>query len=241
MLRDVAPDGVVGHVEHLPQQTSRLRPQPVHPALGTVREGHHSDAVVRSQEDLGIEAGEDPVVLEREVAPDLGAEESEAEAGDARIGSEVRCEHRREGLRLEHGAVLVPATAEEGGDVPSHVSRRRVDAPATSRDEVVLDDGFRSAGAELVAGGEPRPDPLGTDEIRVLHAEGFEDVRAEVRVERHPGDVLDDLTERREPVVGVAERGPRIGVVAEGTPVELGERRHPPTELHRLTEIPHPQ
>jgi hypothetical protein len=120
-LRHVAPDRVVGHVEHLPQQTSRLRPQPMHPPLSTVREGNHADPVKWGQEDLRVEAGEDPVVLEREVAANLGAEESEAETRDARIGLKLGCQHLRERLRLKHGAVLVPAAAEEGGDVSSHV------------------------------------------------------------------------------------------------------------------------
>jgi len=68
------------------------------------------------------------------------------------------------------------------------------------------------------------PDPL-ADDVCVFHAEGTEDVLAEVAVEGFPTDVLDDLAEGGEPMVGVGKAGARFDLDAQPTPVVLGEGR----------------
>jgi hypothetical protein len=59
----------------------------------------------------------------------------------------------------------------------------------------------------------------------VVHAERAEHALTEVAAEREPADVLDDLTERGEPVVGVGPLAARLDIDVQAAPVVLGERR----------------
>jgi hypothetical protein len=86
-------------------------------------------------------------------------------------------------------------------------------------------DRLGSIGAQLVSHGEACLDPLGSDEIAVIHAERVEDVFAEITVERFSAHVRDELPERGEAMVGVGESRARLGVNVEATPVVVGEGR----------------
>jgi hypothetical protein len=86
-----------------------------------------------------------------------------------------------------------------------------------------------------------RLDPLGSDKIGVGHAEGLEDVLAHVAVQGLPAHVLDDLTERGKPVVGVHEPGARLCVDAEAALVVLVQGRHRPSEFYGLDQVSQPE
>ena len=66
----------------------------------------------------------------------------------------------------------------------------------------------------------------------MFHAERAEHVLAQVAVERGSGDVLDDLAERGEPVIGVRPLGAWLGVDAQAVAVVLGQRGHRPARGH---------
>jgi hypothetical protein len=137
----------------------------------------------------------------------------------------VGLEHPGERLGPEHGAVLVGAAAQKRRDVAGHVARGGIDRAGAGYGHLPVDDRLETAGAQRVSGGKAGPHPLGSDEVGALHAEGAEHVLTEVAVERKPADVLDDLAERGEPVIGVGPLGSRLDVDAQAPSVVLGERR----------------
>jgi hypothetical protein len=63
---------------------------------------------------------------------------------------------------------------------------------------------------------------LGPDQVGALHAEQSEDGLAEVAVERHPADGLDDLAQRGETVIGVGPPGARLEIDAQAASVDPG-------------------
>ena len=110
--------------------------------------------------------------------------------------------HARKRRRLEHRAVRVGATADQSGDVASHVSRARVDGGRSRRHAhaLAIDDRSGAMRAQGVSRREARLDPFGSDQVGVSHTEGLEDVLAQVTVKRRPAHILDDLAECREPM-----------------------------------------
>ena len=65
---------------------------------------------------------------------------------------------------------------------------------------------------------------------------GSKTCSAKVAVEGFPAHVLDDLTERRERMVGVDVPGARLGRETQGAAVVLGKGRHRLSHLHHLAE-----
>jgi hypothetical protein len=59
----------------------------------------------------------------------------------------------------------------------------------------------------------------------VRHAEGLEHALAQVAVEGQPADVLDDLAQGGEPVIGVGPLGSWFDVDVQSPSVVRGERR----------------
>ena len=164
-------------------------------------------------------------MLDRQMPTEDEPEERESDPRHARIGLVVRLEHAGKRRRLEHGSVLVGAAAEERRDVARHVPRGRVDRRGARGHPLTVDHGPRAVGPQRVARRQSGPDQLGPEEVGVGHAEGLEDVLAKVAGEGLPADVLDDLAERGEPVVGVDEPCARFGRQAETAAVVLGKRR----------------
>jgi hypothetical protein len=241
VLRNIGADRLARHAEEPLEHAGDLRCQPVHPAPGAVGERHHTHSVARHKEDLRVEPGKNPVVLDRGMAVEVDPEEAQPEAWYPWIGLVVGLEHGGQRRRFQYRAVLASAAAEQRPQVAGHVSRSGVGGAASDRDHLVVGDHRGPAGAQPVSRGEARRDPLGSDEVGVGHAEGLEDVLAKIASQGHPAHVLDDLTERGEPVVGVGEPGARLGVDAEAAPVVLGERGHRPAQLHGLAQISEPQ
>ena len=214
------------------EQSHEFRRQPERRSTRPVGEGDDTDPVVGGHEELRVESRQYPVVPHDAMPAGAVAEEPEAHARQARIRLIVGFEHRCEGLGSEHRAVFVGTIAEQRREVPGHVACGRVDVPGSPRHPIAVGDGFRTAPAEVVPRREARTDPVGSDEVGIGHAQGFEDVFSDVLVERLPAHVRDDLAERGEPVVGVHEGGARFDVDAEAGPVALGERRDRFAELH---------
>src|SRR5579859_6427127 len=106
--------------------------------------------------------------------------ESETHARQAWIGLVVGREHGRERLWLKHSTVLVRPAAEQGRDVACHVASRGVDTTAAAADPVAIGNGPCTAGAEGVPCRKMSLHPLGSDEVGVGHAQGLEDMLAEV-------------------------------------------------------------
>jgi hypothetical protein len=102
VLRNIGADHRVGNAEQPRQQARDLGRQPVHSAPGPVGEGHHTDSVVGGREDLRVEAGQYPVVLDRKMATEVGPEEPQSEARYPGIRLVLRLEHHRHRRRLEH-------------------------------------------------------------------------------------------------------------------------------------------
>ena len=112
--------------------------------------------------------------------------------------------------------MLVAATIEERGKVAGHVPGCRVGGGASRGDHLVVGVWLWDAGTKVVAGGQPGAGRLGSDQVSVGHAEGCEDVLAQVAVEGLAGHVLDELAQRGEPVVGVPGAGARLGPDGQG-------------------------
>jgi hypothetical protein len=119
--------------------------------------------------------------------------------------------------------VLVGATAQQGRGVAGHVAGGGVDRAATGRHDLSVGDRLEPAGAQHVAGGQAGLHPTGPDEVGVLHAERSEHALAEVAAERDAADILDDLAERGEAMVGIGPLGARLGVDVQAAPVVPGE------------------
>ncbi len=71
-------------------------------------------ALIRGEQQGGVEAGPDPVVTDRLVLAGVAAEKPQAHARYPGIGLIVRPEHGGEGLGLDHPAVLACAAAQQG-------------------------------------------------------------------------------------------------------------------------------
>lgn len=132
-------------------------------------------------------------------------------------------EHAGKRRGFEHGAVLVGATTQEGREIPRHVFGRGVDTAGSCRHDFTVSDGLGAGRAQLAPRREPRLDHLGSCEGGVGHTEGFEDVTAEVAVQGRRTHVLDNLAQRRGPVVCVPEHGARLRVEPQPTSVVVGE------------------
>ena len=70
------------------------------------------------------------------------------------------------------------------------------------------------------------PDPLGPDQVGVLHPQRRTDVLAQIVIEGLAGHVRDELAEGGEPVVAVHPLGSRLDLHRQAPPVVVGERRH---------------
>ena len=154
--------------------------------------------------------------------------------GTPRIRPVLRLEHHGDRGGLEHRAVPVGAAAEQRGHVAAQVRHGRVGPAAGRGHQLVVAHRPRSPGTQRVPGREPLPDPRRPDEVGVRHAERFEDVPAQVPVQRRTAHVLDELAERGEVVVGVDEPGTRFGRQpqrAAAVPRERGYRLPDPDGL----------
>jgi hypothetical protein len=120
--------------------------------------------------------------------------------------------------------VLVGAAAQKRRDVAGHVAGGGVDRAAAGWHYLAVGDRLEPARAQRVPGGQAGPHPLGPDEVGVLHAERAEHPLAQVAAERKPADVLDDLAQCGETVIGVGPPGTRLDIDAQAAPVVLGER-----------------
>jgi hypothetical protein len=129
---------------------------------------------------------------------------------------------------------LVPA--QEGRDVAGHVCWGGGGGGSAHRHHLIVADRLRATGAQVVARREAGLRPFGSDQAGVGHAEGLEDVLAQVAVQALSAHVLDQLAERGEAVVGVPEAGARLGLDAQTPPVVRGEGRHGAARFHGLAE-----
>ena len=137
----------------------------------------------------------------------------------------MRLEHGRQGLGLQHQVLLACVHLLKCGDVAGDVRCSGVDAAAARGRDLAVGDRLQAAGAKHVPGGQAGADALGADEVGVLHPQRFEDALAQVMLERLAADVLDDLSERGEPVVAVDPLGSRLNLDRQAPAVVLGERR----------------
>lgn len=169
------------------------------------------------------------------MSADLIAEEAQPHARYPGVGLVVRLEHPGQRLGSEHGSVLVGAAAQKRGDVASHVAGGGVDRAGADGRDLTVGDRRESAGAQRVSRSQVRPQPLGSDEVRAFHAEGAEHPLAKVAVEQKPTDVLDDLAQRGEPVIGVDPLGARLDVDTQPPSVVLGKH-----SAGRPTRAPQP-
>ncbi len=167
-------------------------------------------ALARGEQQGGVEAGQDPVVTDGLVLAGVAAEEPQAHARYPGIGLVVRLEHGGERVGLQHLAVFACAAAQQGRGVAGHVAGGGVDRGGAGWHGLAVGDRLEAAGAQLVPGGKAGPHPFGPEQIGVLHAERAEHVLAQVAAEWDSGDVLDDLAERGEPVIGVGPLGARL-------------------------------
>ena len=67
-----------------------------------VGEGHHGDSVIGGSEDLGVEAGNEPSVLDREMPTQVEPGERQPDTRHSRILLGLGRVHRGKGLGLEH-------------------------------------------------------------------------------------------------------------------------------------------
>jgi hypothetical protein len=98
----------------------------------------------------------------------------------------VRFEHPAQRGRSEHRAVRVGAAAKQRRGVAGHVAGGGTDPGGAGGHGLAVLDRLEPAGAQLVAGREPGPHPLGPDEVGVVHAQLAEQALAEVAVEGDP-------------------------------------------------------
>ena len=120
----VAADPFVGD-EEPPQQPPGLGRQPVRPPLAPLAKA--STDPVGGEEELGVEAGEDAVMLDRQVAAEVGPEEPQPEPRDPRVGPVVGLEHGGQGRGLSTAPcrlVPPPSRAATYWPCPSATSRR---------------------------------------------------------------------------------------------------------------------
>jgi hypothetical protein len=236
VLRHVGTNRLVRRADQVVEQSARLdrQPEPAHPR--PVGERHDGETVVGGQEDLRGEGRHHALVLEHSMSPCVATEERQALARDPGVRLVLGLEHRGQRRGLEHGAVLIAATTEERREVAGHVPGRRVGAAPGRRHHLVVGVRLGATGAQVVAGGQPRPGRLRWHEVGVDHAEGGEDVLAQVAVERLPDHVRDELAQRGEPVIGVPPPRPRLGDDAQAGPVVPGRRRQRSSDSHGLAE-----
>jgi hypothetical protein len=189
-----------------------------------VGERDHAGALAGGEHQGGVEAGPDSVMADDRVRAGLPAEEPQAHARYPRIGLVGRLEHAGQRRRPEHPAVLVGAAAQQGRGVAGHVAGGGVDRAAAGRHDLAVGDRPEPAGAQQVAGGQAGAHQPGPGEVGVVHAERPEHALAEVAAERDTADILDDLAERGEAVVGVGPLSARLDIDVQAAPVVSGER-----------------
>jgi hypothetical protein len=106
--------------------------------------------------------------------------------------------------------VLAAAAVQQGGHIAGQVGGGRVDAAAAGGHDLAIGDRLEATGTQHIPGGQVGPDPLGADQVGVVHPQGVEDALAQVLIERLAADVLDQLAQGGEPVVGVPPPGARL-------------------------------
>jgi hypothetical protein len=235
-MRDIGPDHRVRDAEDAPEDPADLGAEPCHRASCPVGERHHADAVVRCERHLRAEAGHQPVVPRDEMPAEVVAEERQPDPGQARILLVVRREHAGKSLWLEYLAVLARAAGHQRRHVAGHIPGCRVDRSGADGHQIAVADRARTGRPQRVPGRHPGSDLVGPGEIGVGHAERPEDSVAEISAERLPGEILDDLAERREPVVAIGVPGARLRDQAQPAPVEVGEHRHALAVRHGLAQ-----
>ena len=157
---------------------------------------------------------------------------------DAGIGPEVGLDHLGQRCGTQDRSGPVGATARQRGGEARDVAGGGVEPPGRRSGPVPVGDHLCAAPAQGVAGGQACADRRGTDEAGVAHPEGPEDALVEPPVEGCPGDVLDDLAECGEPVVGVREHGAGLRDHPQTTAVVLGRRRQRVSERHAEVQRP---
>ena len=153
----------------------------------------------------GVEARKDPVVPDHAMPAGLAAGEAEPPTRHAGIRLVVGLEHRRQRRRLEDRSVPVGTTAHQRRREASDVAGGGVD-PAGSAGRSSLDRGPPSRRAARGCSRSPgvtRPDRTGRGRCPSCRAARRSARGSSAR--GRPAHVLDDLTERGEPVVGVRE------------------------------------
>jgi hypothetical protein len=236
VVGNIGPERVVRDAEEAAHRAGDFSPQPRLGAPGSIGEGDDTNAVVGSHRQLGTEPGHQPVVLDDEMPSHLATEERQPDARQARIGLVVGGEHAGKRFGFEDRAVPVRATTQEGRDVAGHVCCGRGDRSGSDRHNSTVADRVGAIGTPGVPRRQARPDPLRSQQVGVGHAERLEEVLAEIAVQRLPADVLHDLAEGGEPVVAIGVPGAWLRHQMQTAPVELGERRQPPAEPHRLPQ-----
>src|SRR5215212_5546902 len=93
--------GRVKCADQVAEQPLHLTRQPGGSVPGPVGEGHHADAVVGREEDLGVEPGDHALVLHGGMSAQIDPPEREAHTRYPRVGLVVRLEHGGEGLGFE--------------------------------------------------------------------------------------------------------------------------------------------
>src|SRR5215211_3549194 len=93
VLRAVRADAVTWGADQVAEQPLHLTRQPGGSVPGPVGEGHHADAVVGREEDLGVEPGDHALVLHGGMPAEIDPPEREAHTRYPWIGLVVRLEH----------------------------------------------------------------------------------------------------------------------------------------------------
>lgn len=109
-----------------------------------------------------------------------------------------------------------------GGHVASHVAGSGVSRACAGWHVLAVADRRDPSRPQLVSDGKAGLDPIGPDNVGLVHAERAEGALTDVAVERGLRDLRDDLPERCKAVIRVRPLGARVGVDAQARPV-LGQ------------------
>src|SRR5215213_8806966 len=120
----VGADGVFGGADQVAEQPLRLASEPRTRVPRPVGERHDTDAVVRREDYLRIEAWDHALVLDCGMPADVSAPKPEAHTRYSRVGLVVRGEHQGQRLGLEDRPVLAGTATGECGKIARHVPRR---------------------------------------------------------------------------------------------------------------------
>ena len=98
-------------------------------------------------------------MLDHEMTAQVGPEEPQPEPWDPGRGLVGGRHPGGAGRGLADGAVLAGPAAEQSRQEPGHVPGGGPGGAAAHRDHLVVADRLGATGAQLVAGGQARPDP----------------------------------------------------------------------------------